>query len=162
MGQGAVKRNRFGTCDSGKSPLTTMKRTHLASFVCYIITAFLITCSSASARPYSKAEREAMFIRATKPDYPYEALRRREEGTGLFRLYVNERGRVTTVTILKSTGHQVLDSEGIRVLRAWRARPGERREVDVPLNFVLNGNQSIDNDKGIGKDGLGITKSYDR
>lgn len=101
-----------------------------------------------------------MFIRAVKPDYPYEARRAREEGTGLFRLYVDERGRVTAVTILKSTGHQVLDSESIRILRSWRARPGERREVDVPLKFVLAGTQSSDN--GMGKDGLGIMKSRDR
>jgi TonB family protein len=101
-----------------------------------------------------------MFIRATKPEYPYEALRRREEGRGLFRLYVDERGKVTAVTILKSTGNRVLDSEGIRTFKSWRARPGERREVDIPLNFVLSGTQGRDN--GMGNDGLGIMKSRDR
>lgn len=101
-----------------------------------------------------------MFVRATKPEYPYEALRRWEEGIGLFRLYVDERGRVTYVTTLKSTGHQVLDSESIRIFWTWRARAGERREVDVPLKFVRAGIPSRDHD--LGTDGLGIMKSRDR
>jgi TonB family protein len=137
-----------------------MKRPHLFFSVFCAIAACLTPCSSASARPYSEAERKAMFFRAVKPEYPYEARRRREEGTGLFRLYVDKPGRVTAVTILKSTGHQVLDSEGIRTFRMWRARPGERREVDVPLNFTLTGTQRSDN--GMGKDGLSIMKSRDR
>jgi TonB family protein len=101
-----------------------------------------------------------MFVRAVMPRYPSEALWRREEGAGLFRLYVDERGRVTNVTILKSTGHQVLDSESISAFWTWRARAGERREVDVPLKFVRAGIQSSDN--GMGTDGLGIMKSRDR
>ncbi len=100
-----------------------------------------------------------MFVRAAKPDYPYEA-RRREEGMGLFRLYLDERGRVTAVTILKSTGHEALDAEGIRTFRTWLSRPGERREGDVPLNFALAGSHSGDN--ATAKDGLGIMKSRDR
>jgi TonB family protein len=137
-----------------------MKRNPFIPSIWLVIAVSLIPCSSSRARPYSAAEREAMFIRAVKPDYPYEALRRREEGKGLFRLYVDERGRVTAVTILKSTGHQVLDSESLRILKSWRARSGERREVDVPLNYVLSGSQRDDN--GMGKDGLGIMKSRDR
>ena len=87
----------------------------------------------------SEAEAKAMFVRTPAPDYPYDARRRREEGTGLFRLHVDERGKVTKVTILKSTGHQALDAEALKTYKAWLARPGERRKVDVPLRFVLRG-----------------------
>lgn len=125
-----------------------------------IFVASLIPGFSAQARPYSDVERKAIFLREVKPDYPYEALRRREEGKGLFRLYVDERGKVISVTTLKSTGHQVLDAEAIRTFGRWRARPGERREVDVPLNFVMSGAHSDDN--GIKHDGLGLMGSRDR
>jgi TonB family protein len=125
-----------------------------------IIAATIIFNFDAVARPYSEAERKAMFVRAPAPDYPYEARRAREEGTGLFRLFVDEQGRVTVVTVLKSTGHQVLDSESLRVLKSWRTKPGAKREVDVPLKYVLGGAQRSDN--GMGKDGLGIMKSRDR
>jgi TonB family protein len=137
-----------------------MKRTQLFLSIFCVIAASLTLRPIATARPYSDAERKAMFIRRTKPEYPYEALRRREEGRGLFRLHVDERGKVTAVTIRKSTGNQVLDSEGIRTFKTWRARPGERREVDVPLNFVLSG--ALGRDNGMGNDGLGIMKSRDR
>ncbi len=137
-----------------------MKTLHLTYSVFCILAASLSPSLSAQARPYSDLERKAIFFREVKPDYPCEALRRREEGTGLFRLYVDERGKVTSVKILKSTGHQVLDAEGIRTFGMWRARPGERREVDVPLNFVMSGARSGDN--GIKQDGLGMMGSRDR
>ena len=112
------------------------------------------------ARPYSEAEWKAMFIRMIEPAYPLEAHRIRAEGTGLFRLYVDERGTVTNVAILKSTGHQILDSESVRALRQWRARSGTRREVDLPIHFTLQGARA--GDSGMGHDGLGISKSRDR
>jgi TonB family protein len=136
-----------------------VKRRFTFSLLC-IGAASMISSISAVARPYSDAERKAMFVRAPAPDYPYDARRRKEEGTGLFRVYVDERGKVTGVTIIKSTGHQALDAEGLRTLKAWLARPGERREVDVPLHFLLSGSRG--NDNGMGKDGLGILKSRDR
>ena len=123
------------------------------------IAAFLMSDSSAIARPYSDAELKAMFVRMPTPDYPYQARLRKEEGTGLFRLHVDERGKVTSVTVLKSTGHQTLDAEGLKALKAWLARSGERRDVDVPLHFLLSGTKS---DNGMGHDGLGIMKSRDR
>ena len=123
------------------------------------IAAFLMSASSATARPYSDAELKAMFLRMPNPDYPYQARVRKEEGIGLFRLHVDERGKVTSVTVLRSTGHPALDAEGLKALEGWLARSGERRDVDVPLRFLLSGTK-IDN--GMGKDGLGVMKSRDR
>jgi TonB family protein len=138
-----------------------MKRTRLIVPMYCVMAASLILGLSAQARPYSQAEVNAMFIRATKPTYPYEARRRREEGRGLFRLQVDERGKVTNVTIVKSTGHQTLDEEAVRAFWMWRATREERRQVDIPVNFVRSGRvQSGDN--GMGNDGLGVWKSHDR
>ena len=121
--------------------------------------ALLMSASSAVARPYSDAQLKAMFVRMPRPDYPYQARARKEEGTGLFRLLVDERGKVKGVTVLKSTGHPTLDAEGLKALKGWVARSGLRREVDVPLHFLLS---STKTDNGMGPDGLGIMKSRDR
>ena len=108
-----------------------------------------------------------MFLRMIQPQYPPEARGRLQEGRGLFRLDINERGIVTAVTVLQSTGHRILDSEAVETFKSWVARRGERREVDVPVNFTLSGGykhrsptQSSDN--GMGQNGLGIMKSRDR
>jgi TonB family protein len=125
--------------------------------------AVIVLCASgfnALARPYSDAERKATFIRMVQPVYPLEARRSRKEGTGVFRLYVDERGKVTDVAVLKSTGDKALDFESVRALQQWLARKGVRREVDVPLHFTLHGGPPGDN--GMGKDGLGMMKSRDR
>jgi len=123
------------------------------------IVVLLMADSSAIAGSYSDAQLKAMFVRMPAPDYPYQARVRKEEGTGLFRLHMDVRGKVTSVTVLKSTGHQTLDAEGVKALKGWLARSGERRDVDVPLHFHLSGTK-VDN--GMGSDGLGIMKSRDR
>lgn len=116
----------------------------------------------------AKASREfdakvkTVFIAAPRPYYPYEARRSRITGSGLLRIYVNETGKVTQVRILKSTGNRHLDDAGLNAFRQWRAKPGNRREVDMPLVFVLSDAQNDPGDTGMGNDGLGIMKSRDR
>ena len=83
-------------------------------------------------------------------------------GRGLLRIYVDESSRVTDVKVLKSTGNQLLDAAGLTAFRHWRAKSGIRREVDMPLTFVMGGPQNRSGDNGMGKDGLGIMKSRDR
>jgi TonB family protein len=101
------------------------------------ITLVLMTLSSAIARRYSGPELKAMFTFMPKPEYPYK-LRfvQHMEGSGMFRMIVDERGKVTAVTALQSTGHPELDAEAIKGLMRWKARPGQQREVDVPVTFI--------------------------
>jgi TonB family protein len=101
---------------------------------------FLIMAGvTADARRISDAERDAMFVRIVQPQYPPVARGRNQEGTGLFRLHINERGTVIAVTVLKSTRHQILDTEAVETLKRWVALRGERREVDVPVTFTVAG-----------------------
>jgi TonB family protein len=116
---------------------------------------------NALARPYSDAERKATFIRMVQPEYALDARRSGREGTGLFRHYIDERGKITGVAVLQSTGDKALDFESLRALWQWRARKGAPRDVDVPLRFTLRGG-SHSGDNGMGHDGLGIMKSRDR
>jgi periplasmic protein TonB len=78
-----------------------------------------------------------MFFYRPHPDYPSPLRARHLTGSGLFRLHVNEQGKVTSVEILQSTGHRELDDEGLKAFRQWRAKPGTEREVDLPLRFSM-------------------------
>lgn len=71
------------------------------------------------------------------PEYPYNARTLRKEGSGSFRLFIDEQGRVVAIKTLKSTGDPELDNSSIAALRQWQARPGTKREVDVPVKFTI-------------------------
>lgn len=78
------------------------------------------------------------LIKLEAPAYPEVAKRWHVQGTGMFRVSIDiKTGHVTNVSIIKSTGYGVLDASAIRALRAWRWKPGKYREVNVPINFIL-------------------------
>ena len=95
-----------------------------------------VALSSSTARRYSGPELKAMFTFMPWPEYPYK-LRfvQHMGGSGMFRMIVDERGKVTAVTALQSTGHPELDAGAIKGLMRWKARPGPKREVDIPVTF---------------------------
>jgi TonB family protein len=104
------------------------------------VTVFLTLLIIASAdvmlaKRYSDAELAAMFVSQEKPYYPVELRRRGITGSGMFRLYIDEQGRVTRIGILRSTGNTELDALAMRAMVHWRARPGPKREVDQPCTF---------------------------
>lgn len=100
------------------------------------IALLLLSVSAAFARRYSGAETKAIFTFMPWPDYPYKLRIAHMTGDGMFRLFVNEQGKVTSVTALQSTGHSELDAEAAKAYMRWRARPGTKREVDVPTTFA--------------------------
>jgi TonB family protein len=73
------------------------------------------------------------------PDYPYAARDQHVEGSGLYRLNINPDGTVSSVTVLKSTGHMLLDQAAIHAFRQWRFRPGALRVLKIPINFTMKG-----------------------
>jgi TonB family protein len=101
------------------------------------IALLLLSASPTLARQYSGAEIKAMFTYMPWPDYPYHARSIHMTGVGMFRLLVNEEGRVTSVVTLQSTGERELDAEAIKTYMRWQARPGPKREVGVPTKFTL-------------------------
>jgi TonB family protein len=70
------------------------------------------------------------------PDYPYAARDQHQEGNGLYRLNLKPDGTVSSVTVLKSTGHILLDQSAIHAFRQWRFTPGARQAVEVPITFT--------------------------
>jgi TonB family protein len=74
------------------------------------------------------------------PPLVYDLRLRRSNitGSGIFTVFVDEKGRVTDVTVRKSTGHHELDVQAIYGLRQWRAKGGAHRGIDVPMTFSLS------------------------
>lgn len=79
----------------------------------------------------------ALFPTKALPIYPYEARRSRTTGSGLYRMYINADGTVRAVGVMKSTGSEILDLAAAGGLYRWRAKPGRRREVDMPVTFTM-------------------------
>lgn len=63
----------------------------------------------------------------SEDDYPMEARRADQEGTARYELAVNEAGRPTSCTIIKSSGHKILDDTTCRLVQK-RARFNPARD----------------------------------
>jgi len=79
----------------------------------------------------------------TRPRYPRESRRRREEGRVRLRLLVDATGRVGRVALVESSGYERLDEAASGAARGWRFRPARRGEraiaawVEIPVVFDL-------------------------
>ena len=104
-----------------------------------VIIALISTAWQAFARSYTKTELLEVFIHHPFPQYPYGEHHHFLYGRGLFRLFVDEGGKVRSVKILQSTSEPALDASAVDALMQWKARPGPRREVDVPITFTQLG-----------------------
>ena len=74
-----------------------------------------------------------------QPRYPSLARRRGEEGRVLLRLTVNATGRVEAVSVVHSSGFELLDQEAQRTVARWRFQspPTERMVAQIPITFRL-------------------------
>jgi TonB family protein len=87
----------------------------------------------------------ADVVRAVQPKYPKEARWRRLRGSGVFRLFLDEKtGRVMRVEVIHSAGSRILDASAADALRQWQLKPGKWKQIDVPVTFILSGTQSPD------------------
>jgi TonB family protein len=99
---------------------------------------FISTPVLAGVRERQYASGRDFFIHGHLPQYPFEAGRTHQEGEGRFRLYIDKSGRVTSVKTLQSTGHPLLDNAAVKSFMSFQARPGLRRETEVPVTFTMN------------------------
>lgn len=119
----------------------SQRRSLVSPCLALIISTLFVTTSLVATTPkvtYAGYEQVlTMFWKKYLPVYPVEALRRRIQGSGVFRMYIDENGVVTKVGVMKSTGHEILDVSAAAGLSRWGAKPGRRREVDMPVQFVI-------------------------
>jgi TonB family protein len=97
----------------------------------------LVSSYGAEIKVVTPKELWAMFDKKMVPVYPYEARRSHITGSGLFRMYIDPDGHVRTVAVMKSTGSKILDLAAAGALYHCHAKPGRRREVDMPVGFMM-------------------------
>lgn len=87
---------------------------------------------------------EFMNFMKKKTKYPKEAKKKGWEGKTYLNFIVNEIGEITSPKIVKSSGHDILDEEVLRVIKSmpnWK--PGTQNgksvsvSINVPFNFTL-------------------------
>jgi periplasmic protein TonB len=80
--------------------------------------------SAEVAPPQPVAETANMKVnRRVDPVYPAGSRRDGEEGTGLFRVLVDERGRPIDVQVMQSSGFPRLDEAALAAIRKWSFSP---------------------------------------
>jgi periplasmic protein TonB len=86
-------------------------------------------------------EPKCLAIYAPRPEYPSLPNGQRPEGKGLFICHIDAKsGRITSVSIAKSTGFAILDKAAIDCFKRWRFNPDTcAREVKMPLEFTTHG-----------------------
>jgi TonB family protein len=85
-------------------------------------------------------KRSAVAIYAPPPAFPFVAWRNEYSGSGVALLEVDKRTRsVTSATMLKSTGHRILDHAALKAFRQWRFMPGAVTKVKVPIRYAHPG-----------------------
>ena len=73
------------------------------------------------------------------PEFPSEARRRHLSGTGVFEMDIGwETGKVSSVTVLSSTGYPILDHAAVKTLKLWTFRPHTISGVKMPITFRLS------------------------
>jgi periplasmic protein TonB len=73
--------------------------------------------------------------------YPRSAVVRGEQGQAIIRLTLAADGIVTSVTLTKSSGSEILDREAVRIAQKVKKIPSPPRgvaSVQVPISFQLN------------------------
>ena len=74
------------------------------------------------------------------PEYPREARARGITGKGVVIVKVDPRtGYVTSASILKSTGQEILDNAALRAFRRWRSKPRSITTLEIPIQFTTKG-----------------------
>jgi periplasmic protein TonB len=86
----------------------------------------------------------ADYLRNPPPVYPAEAKRNRQQGVAFFRVVVSAAGQAESVTLIKSSGHRMLDNSALEAVRKWKFHPGTiggvkvSSTVKVPVRFRLD------------------------
>src|SRR5947207_10329273 len=82
-----------------------------------------------SAKPVigiPRVRMEQMWLAAPQPKYPAEALNKHLTGRGVFNLKIRPQTyTVTSVSVVQSTGHKILDDAAIKALSRWRGRSND-------------------------------------
>lgn len=94
-------------------------------------------------QPYTQAYFNAEYDKNPKPDYPSIARSRGWQGKVVLRVQISEAGKVESVAVEQSSGHELLDESALTAVRDWlfvpamQANQAIASSVLVPIIFSL-------------------------
>jgi protein TonB len=97
--------------------------------------------TSGAAGPVSMSSAKAQALFSPRPEYPYEARRQKQTGSGVCVLVIDPGGNVTDASMASSTGSTILDNATMSAFKRWRFKPGVFTKVRVPITYTLTGAQ---------------------
>jgi len=88
--------------------------------------------------PPGAPKAKVLVLRSPRADYPLYARKHHWVGVGWCLMNVDKKtGVVTSVEILQSTGHKVLDQCAVAALQQWKFKPGTVWKVKTPITFQM-------------------------
>jgi protein TonB len=85
----------------------------------------------------SPSHKKARAVYAPRPKIPAYSFVKHLRGDGYYQMHVRSDGTVSSVDVLRSTGHKILDDATVAALSKWRFEPGTRSEVRVPFTYAF-------------------------
>ena len=79
--------------------------------------------ASAGSGPVSVGNLATNLMSGAPPAYPMGSRRKREQGTVVLRLVISPDGRVTDISVSRSSGYEALDDAALAAVRRWRWSP---------------------------------------
>lgn len=95
-------------------------------------------------QPFTQATVGANYGYNPKPKYPSIARSRGWEGKVVLNVHVSASGESESVSVIQSSGYEVLDDAAVAAVEGWRFVPAKRGDtavastVHVPINFKLD------------------------
>lgn len=97
---------------------------------------------------FIKASPNPRYAGSFKPDYPPALRREGIEGSATVRVTIDERGRVTSVALVKATDPRFFEATQEQALRYWRFEPARRDGVAVVSEQTMTVQFRLEEDRG--------------
>lgn len=101
----------------------------------FMLSTYLFALPVAHAETDSEIVSLPMVLSQTRPQYPDEAIANGYEGKVVLKIVILENGRVGTVEVAESSGHEILDNEAMKCLKEWAFIPA-KLENGKPIEYV--------------------------
>ena len=92
---------------------------------------------SAGSGPVAVANLNTNLLNGSAPSYPMSSRRKREQGMVVLRLVISADGRVTDISVSRSSGFDALDEAAVAAVRKWRWSPTVRDGRPVPITGLV-------------------------